>query len=63
MNERPNQGRGWRGEFVKFVNFNFYFLGSGRQYSCFNSDNVFRHFLGKTAKSYLLTMGMFVTIV
>lgn len=41
----------------------YYFLGSGRQYGCFNSDNVFRHFFRKTAKNYLLTMGMFVTIV
>lgn len=29
----------------------YYFLGSGRQYGCFNSDNIFRHFLGKTAKN------------
>lgn len=36
----------------------YYFLGSGRQYGCFNSDNVFRHFfIGKTAKNYRLTRG------
>lgn len=41
----------------------YYFLGSGWKYGRFKSDYVFRNLFRKTATNYLVTMGMFVTIV